>query len=147
MKITRSSTIQSLILAAALGIGLGFVSPVSAQQHAYLVDSNGKGLTDLGTLGGGQSGAYGINDAGQVVGVSNTATGASHAFITGANGVGMTDLNALVSQGGVVLLDARGINNHGQVAGIALIPEPETYALMLAGLGLVGVMARRRKIA
>jgi hypothetical protein len=28
---------------------------------------------------------------------------------------------------------------------VAPVPEPETYALMLAGLGLVGVMARRRK--
>lgn len=30
---------------------------------------------------------------------------------------------------------------------IAAIPEPETYAMLLAGLGLVGAMARRRKIA
>ncbi|WP_374049964.1 FxDxF family PEP-CTERM protein [Nitrosomonas sp. sh817] len=25
------------------------------------------------------------------------------------------------------------------------VPEPETYAMLLAGLGLVGFMARRRK--
>ncbi len=30
---------------------------------------------------------------------------------------------------------------------IGPIPEPETYAMMLAGLGLVGFIARRRKIS
>ncbi len=32
-----------------------------------------------------------------------------------------------------------------RVAGVAAVPEPETYALLLAGLGLVGVAARRRR--
>jgi hypothetical protein len=28
---------------------------------------------------------------------------------------------------------------------VTAIPEPETYALMLAGLGLLGAVAKRRK--
>jgi hypothetical protein len=70
MKITQSSKIKSLLLAAVLCSGLGFVSPVSAQQvRSYIVDSNGKGLADLGTLGGKFSYAPGINDAPLVVGI------------------------------------------------------------------------------
>lgn len=32
----------------------------------------------------------------------------------------------------------------GQLLQVAVVPEPSTYALMLAGLGMVGVLARRR---
>ena len=104
-------------------------------------------MTDLGALdGGNRSFATGINDAGQVVGWSATTAGGEHAFITGPNGVGMTDLNSLAPlPPGWVIRNAIGINNAGQVLIVATIPEPETYALMLAGLGLMGFVARRQK--
>ena len=47
---------------------------------------------------------------------------------------------------GQSLLTVSAINDAGQVIALA-IPEPETYVLLLAGLGLVGVMAGRRKPA
>ena len=58
--------------------------------------------------------AFGINDAGQVVGRSFTAGGAHHAFITGPDGMGMRDLGTL---GGTDYSDADGINDAGQVVG------------------------------
>ncbi len=40
-----------------------------------------------------------------------------------------------------------GITGSTTLYGITPVPEPETYAMMLAGLGLVGFMGRRRKTA
>lgn len=115
---------------------------------------------DLGTLGG-DSVARAINDSGTVVGWSRLEPGVTHGFLW--NGIEMIDLNTLLDEGsasaGWVLNDATDINANGWITGIAgnpltgqtqaflltPVPEPETYAMLLAGLGLVGMAVRRRR--
>jgi probable HAF family extracellular repeat protein len=125
------------------------VGDFGSPLQGFITGPNGMGMTQLGRLTpGGQSIPNAINDAGQVVGFAHAASGDFHAFITGPNGAGMTDLNSLVHLPHGALMDnALAINNMGQVLVTATIPEPESYALMLAGLLLTGVMVRRKQKA
>jgi probable HAF family extracellular repeat protein len=80
---------------------------VSAQPHAQYQ------VTDLGTLGGNRSSAYGVNNRGQVVGVAETAAGEMHAFLW--NSGTMADLGTL---GGRTSYAYR-IDDNGTVVGRA----------------------------
>jgi probable HAF family extracellular repeat protein len=130
---------------------VGYSWTAADALHAFVTGPNGISMTDLGmTLGEGTSQAFDINDAGQVVGRFNTTAGYEHAFITGPNGVGMTDLNSLVDlPAGIVLVAAVDINNVGQIIALATtippVPEPQSYTLMLAGLGFIGFLVWRQK--
>lgn len=131
---------------------VGWSETAAGATHAFITGPDGTGMRDLGTLGG-SSWASGINDAGQVVGRSDTPEGVRHAFITEPDGVGMTDLNSLVDfPSGVTLIEGNDINNADQVIAfvhihIPVVPEPESYALLLAGLALVAAVVRRKKDA
>src|SRR5262249_7548063 len=72
-------------------------------------------VTDLGTLGGASSYAFGLNDVGQVVGVAKLANLQEHAFVWD-NGV-MTDLDPNGMVFGGRASSANSINEAGQIVG------------------------------
>ncbi len=125
---------------------VGVSTTDNGQGHAFITGPDGIGMTDLGTLGEGSSYAFGINDAGQVVGHSDTDTSLFLPFVTGPDGAGMTELASLVNPppGFTDFSYAGAINNHGQLAAVAVVPEPEMYAMLLLGLGLISFLARGR---
>jgi probable HAF family extracellular repeat protein len=96
-------------------------------------------MTDLGTLNGYDcSGASYINSKRQIVGSSFPCVtgpdGPAHGFLW-QNGV-MTDLNAFVPPGsGLTLSDAGFISDRGEIAGVGVLPDGNTHAVLLVPCG------------
>jgi len=68
----------------------------------------------------------------QIAPSSGLATFIGYAIDSGGGFAPSTTFNAIIVEGRAIA---------------AAVPEPETYAMMLAGLGLLGFMARRQKLA
>ncbi len=126
----------------------------NANVHAFLYHDGT--ISDLTPGYAGDSWAWDINKAGQVVGTISMASIGSHAFLY-SNGV-LTDLNSLLPpDSNWSLIHARSINDAGQIAGegflngefhaflLSPVPEPKIYAMLLVGLGLLGLLALNKK--
>ena len=125
--------------------GLSYIMPDTGNHaplydHAFLsgpssvipgqVGTPGK-LKDLGTLGGLQSEAFGVNDSGQVTGFGEVASRAQHAFLSDANGGMLHDLGTLGGSSSV----GRGINAAGEVIGESTKANGATHAFIFGTNG------------
>lgn len=93
------------------------------------------------------------NSAG-LQGFSNGGTFANNSFASGLNlmrvdALGSGTLKSVytdyVDNGTSVKVWVNGTDLH--IGAVAAVPEPESYAMLLAGLGMIGFMARRRQNA
>lgn len=130
--------------------------------HDYLANatlwSNGQ-TVDLGSLANAGSKALDINNHGLVVGTSNLDQNSNDtAAVLWENGV-LKDINTLVSPGSNwYLSSAIAVNNLGQIVGegfyngekriymLSMVPEPVNNGMLLAGLGLIGLVRVRKKL-
>jgi hypothetical protein len=120
--------------------------------------------TELPSLGGREARALDINDRGWIVGFSNTAQDPRdyEAFLNvGGQTRNLEDLLVPGQRGQWEFLWSTDINDRGQIlvrlgtipsrglqyALLTPVPEGQTWALMLAGLGVVGMVLKRRQRA
>nr|MBA3757159.1 hypothetical protein [Nitrosomonas sp.] len=97
-------------------VGYSYFTPIHNNYHAFITGPDGRGMTDLGALGGSNySVATAINESGQVTGHTtiDSFSVVPFAFITGPDGVGMTSHSP-------DLFNSIGtdINDSGQVVGV-----------------------------
>ncbi len=116
--------------AAAYGINdagrvVGIASTPSGFNRAFRTDAGGGNIAELGTLGGDESWAYAINNAGQVAGTSDSLSIDTHAFLF-TDGSGMTDLGTL---GGYVST-AFALDGAGNVIGTAETASSAMHAFL-----------------
>jgi probable HAF family extracellular repeat protein len=134
----------------ASGVAVGYSWLTSVERYRATLFQNGT-ATPLGAFGEYEhSMALDINDAGQVIGVGDN--GDTFLYQDGVT----YDLATLIPRNaGYRLTSVSSINNSGQITGTACgtyacfgvllspVPEPDSVAMLLAGLGLLYGLRRR----
>jgi hypothetical protein len=113
----------------------GLNSGTAAISGLWNTDNNGLGIS----INGVDTGVLGTH---YTTGFTQFLNGDSPFSITSGFKSGVNTLDFFVNNGGSV---PNPTALKVEMTGTAAIPEPETYAMLLVGLGLIGFTARRKK--
>ena len=83
---------------------------------------------------------------GSIYDVTNPTAATFVDFIVDADSLSPEGLTAYVFGGKYFLAVANEVSGTTSLFSITPVPEPEAYAMLLAGLGLIGLAARRRRV-
>lgn len=121
--------------AAPAPTSLFYIDSINDTLSVAATGFNNPAITFRGNLG---------VDALKAGGFEVLADGSAFAALNIDGGLGTTGIYSInLATGAATSLGTFGGTLNGLT--VAAIPEPETYALLLAGLGMVGFMAKRRK--
>jgi hypothetical protein len=138
-------TIGSLGITSANQIGVLFNATEPGGNSANITDLTLKFYTSTGTL-------LGAIDGQQSFGSTVTGNGGA-GFVFRVSADELAYVNGLLAIGGATttlaleasIEDATGGPESFVILNVAAVPEPETYALVLAGLCAIGFIGRRRR--
>jgi len=154
----------------AASVALNGITAIAAGESVIFIESAGSPATTFKNLWFGPSapanlqiGTYsgsgvGLSTAGDAVNLYNAAGNlqANVSFGISPTGTYSTfDNSALINGGTISTLSVAGVNGAflaaqdplqiGSPGSVEAVPEPESYAMLLAGLGVMGALVKRRK--
>ena len=110
------------------------LSSLTADVTSYDKPNGGLNLTQFSLFDGN----------GSLVGGTQVSTGAEDHWTLSYNNLAVGTYYVQVA-GNIFGKPASSFSGNVSLTALSPVPEPETYAMMLAGLGMVGFAARRRK--
>ena len=131
---------ENAATASFLSTWFGATPPAGLQIGNYT--GSGVGLSTAGDAVNVYSGS-GVLQANVTFGASPGGPFPTFDNFAGTNGA-LSALSVAGSHGAFVAVnDASEIGSPGRIT--AAVPEPDTYAMLLAGLGVIGAIARKRR--